>query len=296
MARDAKWLAHLDMQAFQETTIGDFLIEEFEEEFGGDQEGLSFDIEALVGELHSITAYGVDVGADSALESGLVARTGDKAKAMIDVYIASQELEREVKTGFKKLEGKDYLTYLAGNEVYLSFPSDGLLIASKSFDRIERALAVIEGEVEDLSGIDSELLLSDASEFFFLATASGIDSVDGVPAQARLLQKAKGGLIELGERESQLVSNIHLVTDGPDVSNQLARIVQGMVALASFTEVGGERLDRLMESVSVEDSDDRVSISLSYPAHEIVRLLGAIVGDGPDRNAASNSKAESGED
>ena len=71
MARDAKWLAHLDMQAFQETTIGDFLIEEFEEEFGGDQEGLSFDIEALVGELHSITAYGVDVGADSALESGL---------------------------------------------------------------------------------------------------------------------------------------------------------------------------------------------------------------------------------
>lgn len=199
MARDAKWLAHLDMQAFQETTIGDFLIEEFEEEFGGDQEGLSFDIEALVGELHSITAYGVDVGADSALESGLVARTGDKAKAMIDVYIASQELEREVKTGFKKLEGKDYLTYLVGNEVYLSFPSDGLLIASKSFDRIERALAVIEGEVEDLSGIDSELLLSDASEFFFLATASGIDSVDGVPAQARLLQKAKGGLIELGK-------------------------------------------------------------------------------------------------
>ncbi len=69
-----------------------------------------------------------------------------------------------------------------------------------------------------------------------------------------------------------------------------------MVALASFTEVGGERLDRLMESVSVEDSDDRVSISISYPAHEIVRLLGAIVGDGPDRNAASNSKAESGED
>ena len=282
VASDARWLAHLDMQAFQETTIGEFLLGAFEEEFGGDKSSVSFDVEGLLGELQSVTAYGAELGIATQGESVLVARTGDKVRPMIDAYIATQELEKNGKTGFKKLEGKDYLTYLVGNEVYLVFPSDGMVMASRSFEQVEEALAVVEGAARSLDNGDSELILSDTDGFFFLASANGIDSIDGVPPQAKLLQKAKGGQFALGERDDKVVSKIRLSTAGPEVSGHLASIAKGLVALASFTEVGGERLDRLMDSVEVKSEGDLVSISLDYPAEEIVRLLTAIVDDGPN--------------
>ena len=290
VANDASWLAHLDLQALQETTIGEFLLGAFEEEFGGDESSVSFDMEGLLGELQSVTAYGAELGIATQGESVLVARTGEKAKPMIDAYIATQELEKDGKTGFKKLDGKDYLTYLVGNEVYLAFPSDGLVMASRSFEQVERALAVLDGDAKSLNNGDSELILTDTDGYFFLASANGIDSIDGVPPQAKLLQKAKGGQIALGERDDNLVSKIRLSTSGPEVSGHLASIAKGLVALASFTEVGGERLDRLMNSVEVESEGDMVSISLDYPADEIVRLLTSIVDDGPGED---DSDAES---
>jgi len=282
------------MKALQETKIGKFLVHSFEEEFGGSRSGVSFDVEGLLGELHSLTAYGAELGLASDGACVLVARTGDKVRPMIDAYIASQEMEKDGKTGFKKLEGKNFLTYLVGNEVYLAFPSDGLVMASRSFEQVERALSVVDGSLENLENSDSDLILTDVDGYFFMATANGIDAIDGVPPQAKMLQKAKGGQIALGEQDSNLVSSIRLLTEGPEVSGHLASIAKGLVALASFTEVGGERLDRLMNSVDVSSSGDQVSISLDYPAEEIIRLISVITDDGSEKSEGEDAKANAG--
>ncbi len=295
IAGDAKWLAHLDMQEFEHTVIGEYLISFVKEEIAKkDDSPVTFDVNRIVQELHSLTAYGSSMAFDDGPgNSGvLIAKTGSKARAIIDAYIASEEIMKDGKTGIKRLEDKDYLTYLIGNEVYLSFPQEGLLISSKEFDQIERALNVIKGQEADLNDSDSKLILSDEPGFFFLATINGIDTIKGVPPQAKILQKAKGGQFSLGERDSSLRSNIVLSTAGPEVSNQLSRIIQGMVALASFADIGGESLADLMDSVSVDEGHDRVSIDLEYPVGTITNILTAIATDHPEKDKKHSDSAE----
>ena len=144
-------MAHLDAKAFKESTIGEYLIGVFKKEiFQTGESPVSFDIDRLLEELHSLTAYGAAFDLTPRKDSVLIVRTGTKARSIIDAYIASEELDKDGKTGIKVLEDKDYLTYLLSNEVYVSFPEDGLIVTSKSFDRIESAMEVIEGKAENI--------------------------------------------------------------------------------------------------------------------------------------------------
>ena len=63
----------------------------------------------------------------------------------------------------------------------MSFPQEGLIVSSKSFDQIERAMEIIEGDLENLVESGSEIMLSEQPGFFFLATVDGLGSIRGVP-------------------------------------------------------------------------------------------------------------------
>jgi hypothetical protein len=82
----------------------------------------------------------------------------------------------------------------------VSFPQEGLIVSSKSFDQIERAMEIIEGDLENLVESGSEIMLSEQPGFFFLATVDGLGSIRGVPPQARIFQKKGGRTRTVGPR------------------------------------------------------------------------------------------------
>lgn len=271
---EAKWLAHLDMQALKDSMIGGFALARVKEEIAKENDApISIDIDLVAEELHSVTAYGTSFDKEPDKNSVLIVRTGPRARSIIDAYIASMELELEGKTGIKRLDDKAHDTYLIGNEVYASFLREDLWVSSKSYDQIEMAQRVIEGETRNLNASDSDLLIKEGSGFFFLATAYGLDSLGDVPPQAKILQKAKGAQVGLGERGDMFRANLALSTPDAEVSSQLSRIVQGMVALASFTEVGNESLSTLMSNLDVEESDRYVSFDIEYPVTGLIAIL-----------------------
>ena len=271
---DAKWLAHLDMQALKDSMIGEFALSRIKQEIAKENDTpISIDIDLVAEELHSVTAYGTSFDKEPDKNSVLIVRTGPRARSIIDGYIASMELELDGKTGIKRLDDKAHDTYLIGNEVYASFLRDDLWVSSKSYDQIEKAQRVIEGERGNLEESDSDLLIKKGGGFFFLATANGLDSIGDVPPQAKILQKAKGGQVGLGESGEMFRANLALSTPDAEVSSQLSRIVQGMVALASFAEVGNESLNTLMNNLDVEETDRYVSFNIEYPVVGLLRIL-----------------------
>ena len=277
VADDAKWLAHLDMQALKDSMIGGFALARAKEEIAKENgTPVSIDIDLVAEEVHSVTAYGTSFDKEPGKSSVLIVRTGPRARSIIDAYIASMEMKLEGKTGIKRLDDKAYDTYLIGNEVYASFLRDDLCVSSKSYDQIEKAQRVIEGESGNLEESDSELLIKIGAGFFFLATANGLDSIGEVPPQAKILQKAKGGQLVLGERGEMFRVNLALSTPDAEVSSQLSRIIQGMVALASFAEVGNESLNTLVNNLDVEETDRYVSFNIEYPVVGLFNILQAL--------------------
>ena len=59
VAADAKWVLHLDMDAFRKTTLGRHLVDEvFEQKFSEGQRQANLQFDTSLRKIQSITAYG----------------------------------------------------------------------------------------------------------------------------------------------------------------------------------------------------------------------------------------------
>ncbi len=274
VAENTKWLAHIDMEGLKASHIGSYVIDQIKTGISKKGESkVSIDVDGLLQQIHSITAYGTGLEDDPENQSVLLVQSSPKAQTMIDGLLASQELANDGKVPFKRVASKSFPTYLFANEVYMTFPSKDLIVISKQFDQVERALSVMNGKLASLKKKSPLMAATRQEGFFFIASANGLNALKNMPAQARLLQKATGLQLALGESGKNLAARITLQTADSDVASQMRKIVDGMLAMASFVQVQDPTFSRLVQSITVNESDRSVAIGLSYPAEEIVKLV-----------------------
>lgn len=298
---EAKWLAHLDMEAFQRSTIGAYAVKQIRQRMEEENESpIGIDVDMALSEIHSVTAYGSEFKDRPEERSALVMRTGNRARAIIDGFIANAEATAEGEPPVKPVVGSDLSAYELEGGVFFAFAQDNVLIASKSFAQLLRANAILEGEAASLAQSDSELLQAEPEGFFFVASVNELDTLDGVPPQARILQKATGGQLSIGEVGAMLRSNLVLATQDNQVADQLYRIVQGMIALASFAEVEDESFALLTENLAVSKGDRQVSIDFVMEAQRFIDFIEPIVAEraksDADGQEGKGSEEPEGED
>ncbi|MBK1877735.1 hypothetical protein [Pelagicoccus mobilis] len=285
IAKDAKWLAHIDMEGILESSFADLGVAKLKEEIAkNNQSAISIDVDLVLDEIKSVTAYGASFEEDAANKSVVILRTGDRLQAIFDGFLAAQELEGN-EIPLKRVGDKPYQTYLLEGELYLAFPNKNYAIAGKSFEQIEHAYEVIQGKADNLSATEQKLVLNADSGFFLMVTAKGIDSFKNVPPQARMLQKTKGGQVSIGESEGSFKANVMLTTANEEVSLQLYRIVQGMLALASFTQVENQSMMEIVDSVDVRQGEDFVSLDFQYPVEKLMKLVEVLAKEAASHHA-----------
>lgn len=293
---DAKWLVHVDMENLMQSSFSDIGVEKLKEAIKEHNESsVSIDVDMVLEEIKSITAYGSEFKEDD-VDGVIILKTGDRLQTIFDGLIAHYEMENEGEMPMKRLEDKPYETYVFEDELFLAFPNKNVAIASKSFDRIENAFAVVQGEGPNLSDSKEKLVVNDEAGFFLMVTATGINALENIPPQARMLQKTKGGQFSLGENEGTLRANLVLTTSGKEVSLQLYRIVQGMIALASFTQVENHSMMELMDSIDVRQGDDFVSLDFQYPTERLMSLIETLSGNGHNADHKPEGHSARGDD
>lgn len=274
IASDAKWLVHINVDQFENSQFGAFAIEQLkllvEEE---NDSSIALDIDDVFQEIKSITAYGSTLEEDPQANSVLIVSAGEKVQSIIEGLVTNELMKEDVEVAIEELENMPYTTFLIDNEVYMSFPKPRLIMISKTQKQIERALDVIDGRRPSLEDEQSELVLFEDDGFFLMASAQGIDDLKNIPPQARVLKKATGGQVSFGARGEELVAQIILSTRDSEVAKQLSRIVEGMIALASFVDLREMSLDGLISSIDVSHGKDRVTIDFAYSYTEIIRLV-----------------------
>lgn len=294
IAKDAKWLAHIDMEGMMASSFSEFGVSKLKEIIAESNESkLSIDIDLVLQEILSITAYGADFGEEAAGSSVIILKTGDRMQAIFDGLVAHHEMEEE-ESPLKRVEGMPYESYVLGDELYIAFPHKNYAVAGKSFDEIEKAYAVIEGDSESLEDSEEKLILNEDGGFFLLVTAKGLDSVENMPAQARVFQKTKGGQFSIGEVDGNFRANVMLSTANAKISEQLSRIVNGLLALVSFSQVENQSMMEIVDSVYIGKGDDFVSLDFAYPVEKIMDLIQSLVemaDDGDQKSAEIESSS-----
>ena len=296
ISNEAKWVAHLDMEALNESQLGTYFLELGKKAIDEQKDmPVKLDVDVLLDDLKSVTAYGFEFQDRPEEHSAIMLKTGERLRAIVDALILNMQMSGEENKDFQAIDGKAFPTYLLGNELYVSLISDTFFVGSKSFEQIEKAINVVDGREASLEDDGSKLIHGDTEGFFFFTSAEGLNTIDGIPPQARMLQQATGAQFSLGEIGEDLRTQLWLTTESAEVSDQLYRIIQGMLALISFAQIENEGLEAIVRNAEVRQGNDFVSVDLAYPAENILKIIRPLVEQGARKKSHSHASHASHE-
>ncbi|RKX35070.1 MAG: hypothetical protein DRP71_04870 [Verrucomicrobia bacterium] len=276
VSAEAKWLLHLNLDAFRETSIGSHVFDSVIKP-RADETPMGFRIktEDIYEGIHAITAYGNTYQVDTDAIGVLLVRTEPNLKSIFEAALIQQEAAGGEAPDIRTIRTDPYTVYTLGNELFAAILPQDFVVISKSLDQLVIAVDVIEDRAPGLDESDSDfsgMARADGS-FFFLATAEGFNQSNAIPPQARVLKMAEAARLVLGERSDDLFLNLALMAQNEKMRDQLAKIIQGLLALVSLTQIDNQDLAELALNTEVESRGREVSVAITYPVERVLQLV-----------------------
>lgn len=276
VSADAKWLVHLNLDAFRSSDIGSMLFENvIKPQAGENVMGLQIKTDEIYEGLHAVTAYGMSFNKDMDNIGVLLVKTEARLRAIIEATLIQQEAAGGEDTQVKTIQTDPYMIYsVMGDQVYAAILPDETLVISKSLDQLANAVDVVEDRAPGLDEKSNGFsrLSQVADKFFLFATAEGFNESNMIPPQARVLQLADAARVALGETGDDLALDLILQARDETTRTQLQKIIEGLLALASLTKMDNQDFADVVMNTTVQNSGNDVNVSVHYPVERILAM------------------------
>jgi len=280
VAGDAKWLAHVDVEAAIRSDIGQFVLGEAKKKPGFDLARLAF--KKIAGfdplkDIRGITAYGKELG------SGAV---------VIDGTADQQDLLDLVKTikSHKELKYGKYVLHQwtdrrrGKTPVGCLYDKDTVVLADR-VELLQNAIDVLDGKAYSMAKTGSlKILPAPAHGSLMIAAAAGLALPEKARAHGVLLQKITGAAVQISEAQGRLSLQVSLTTKAAEDAECIRQIVQGFVALGKLMKQHErfKALRDLGEKITVSGEGATARLDASMPTASVIKVL---------KHAAAKAKA-----
>jgi len=288
VAADARWVVYADGNRLRESVLGQELLAWIQrQQAQAAKGGVMLDYQRIVGLVGSITAYGANLSTDqSKLDGTLVIQgTTDLRKIAESLLLqatigAPQNVVEVTDLPFAAYairpgpQKKDAVS----TDILIAFPSEPVVLVSKSRPQLLKALDVVRGRSASLVQARNSplvpLLTMTNDTVVFAASIVPSEKLfpDNAP-QARILQMASSGSLSLGERGAETFAHAELKASSAPMAEKLRKIVEGMTAMMSLAESSDNRVSDFLNAVRVAMQGDVVTLDLSYPSARLVQMM-----------------------
>ncbi len=292
VASGAKWLVHVDIDAFHETKIGGQVHdraqknERLQKFLGRVNDDLGMDLEK---DLHGATVYGTDFTRDTAVL--IVYAHADKEKIM--AKIRSKPDFAESKTN----DGQDIYSWsekLGGggqtHTIWVAFPKSGMGVHAANVETLKAALAVIGGK----GGLSSSSpLLADVPKGAFLSgSAIGITEAN-LPVKSPMTKQIDEIHLAVGENDGDDFVSVKVDTTSADATKQLKSMVDSLTGIVSLQATEHPEIQQLMNGLKVEADGKALNAEFKIPADDLIKILDKMREERMHRQAKPGSEAPS---
>jgi hypothetical protein len=260
---NAKWLLHVDGAAFRKSRIGTLILEQrLEPLVGMAEKHAGVDLNFSFLEIRSLTAFGSRVGEGGERDAVLLLETTADLRADAEKLLARKAENAAISIAKENEGGVDF--YTLGGDLVVAPAVKDLWVVSKNKKAAFAAREVLLGKAPALK--DATFLNSPvATNSFFLLAAAETSGAGGLPAQARILQKADGIRISVGEQGEKLCLNLMLRAKDSETLAQIRDVITGLKALVALGGVGNEDLAALSSSAQITSDSEALSVNLFLP-------------------------------
>jgi hypothetical protein len=272
VASDAKWVVHLDIEAFRASKLGghivtDILQPKIEASPLGKKSNLSINLTNV----SSVTAYGPTFEKDG--EGILILKTSADVKKDLDTLVGMASLSGDEEKMITMEQHAPFAIYKLKDNMLFTPMAGGTLVAAKSRQQLERAREIVSGKGETLAKTDAFKTFPDVPKgFFFLGMAQGLNDEVKIPAQAQVLREADGGRLVIGENERNVFVNLVFRGKNEESTTKIQQVMQGIVALVSMSQQNKE-ITELANSAKISGEGKNVSVTLHFPTVNAIERM-----------------------
>jgi hypothetical protein len=283
---EVEWLLHIDADTLRASQSGGTLIREFQALSPlKDNPDIPVDPTLIINGLRGITAFGSipDFQSGEVPNDAVVVIEGTQdLMQVLRGMIAGVQLEKPEMLATIQV-GDQVLYQMAGEAISGTFLNDSQIAIGKSLGALESFLDVNSGNRGHLSINERfpSFKVGPESGFFLGAVVEGINGLQNLPAQARILQLTRAVSVQLGEVGENLKLEAGLKTADPQTATQVKQVLEGIIALTSITQTGQPEIAALVQSARVSLDDTTVALSLAYPVDATlgwIKQLAAMAG------------------
>jgi hypothetical protein len=260
VAADAKWAAHLDVDALHASTLFQKAREELLRKHPEAEKPLAMLAEVWkfnpVTDLHSITIYGKQIRKGTG-----VAIVRAKVDQNLLLEKAKLAPEHQVKT-YGKYELHSWI-HAKGSKhergMTGTFYKPDVMIFGVSADEVTAALDVLDGTKPNLADKEPALSLATPPGTILSAGVGGLADTD-LPCKSPLVKQADSLILAIGESQGQVFVNGMLTAKQADVAQQVKTIMDGALALATLAHNDDAESLKLINAVKVTIADRAVVV------------------------------------
>jgi hypothetical protein len=275
---DAKWVLHLDLDAFRAAQVGDYLIRaRIEKDMArvrGDLKTyLDFDFDWT--QINGLTAFGTDLGRGGKARAVLLIHTALDVAKGFEAAIAKQAQAGVEGSVTRTLESPVPI-YSVREELFVAAPAGKAVVVAKTREQLDKGLGVVTGQVTSLASTPAFLDFPPTpAGLIFLGMASGIADETPLPPQAKVLKMTDAGQVVLGESGTQVFLIATLKAKSAEVSAQMQQVLQGLIALGALGQPENPDLLQLIQLTRVTANDRLVTVSVELPVATVTQKLEA---------------------
>lgn len=278
---DAKWVIHLDLDAVRESPVGKELVALIEKNAELPKAAnIQIDVKKVIASISSATAYGTTFSKNpKEIDGTLILQGTDDLRKIAEAVVTQFSISNpEIVT---EIKGLPFAAYSIKNEVTVAFPSEPIILMSRSQPQLLKSYDLFRGKgPADARGPSSLKGLIPKTRPLLVFAASEVPNTDGLfpenQPQARILKMAKSASIAIGQNDKLTTATIQFVATDDDLSDKLHKIVQGLVAMLSLAQTDDQQLNTFLQSAKTERNGRTVVVNLSYPTEGLIQMMHAI--------------------
>ena len=270
VSADAKWVAHLDLDAVRASTVLPKVREKILEKHKEAAEHLEKFKEIWkfnpCTDLHGVTLYGRQIKKDTgvAIVHAKVDQQAllEKAKAAPD-HRTSTYGKYELHTWIHA-KGTKHERTMTG----VFFKPDTIIFGGSTAE-VMAALDVLDGKQPNVVGKSSVLAAAVPPGAIVVARAVGLADAD-LPCKSPLAKQAESFSMAVGENKGESFVAATLAVKDAAVAKQMKAVVEGGIAVASLVHGNDADAMKLIGAAKVSVSDKTVSLEWRVPAEAVL--------------------------
>ena len=268
ISKDAKFVAHLDLDAFRASKIGTTILEKVRQEEGREK------LDALVEIIgfDPLTAFqSATLSGNGEEDNGIlvVRHKADSTKLL--AFMKLDEHYRKTEHGKHEIHGAGDRG--DGERGYVSFVSDTTAVLAPNREQAAKAIDLVNGKGAAKQVPPSLDMISKEAKSVFLMAYADVESLKEHIDDVNVNQMAKQAALVLGESDGKLVLSLAVDAYNADTAEQMEAMVNGLIGFARLGQEENPEIKDILKGLKVTRNEATVSIHFAIGVEKFFELI-----------------------